>query len=138
MVDYALYMPQPVSMSSPEAEYISAAIAAMAAAHFRYLDDDFLHLGKPAEGRKAYDESSIGPVVIYTDSQSAVHMTEVPKTTSRTRHIQRKYHYLREGRTRKYHEIYYLSNVYQIADIGTKALAKTPLETMRNYCLVEV
>jgi hypothetical protein len=102
MVDYTSYMPQAVSMSSSETEYTSAAIATIAGAHFCYLDDYFLHLGKPDEARKIYDEACIGPAFIYTDSQSAVHMTEFPKTTSCTLHIQRKYHYLREGRNRKY------------------------------------
>ena len=42
MVDCALYMPYTVSMSSPESEYNSTAIAAMGATQFHYLDNDFL------------------------------------------------------------------------------------------------
>ena len=68
-------------------------------------------------------------VLIIVDSKSAKVMGESSKTTKRTRHILRRYHYVRERQE--------APNEFQLADIGTKAVDKKDMETRRKYILVD-
>ena len=49
-VDYGSHLPVPVTISSGDAEYISATVACMKVSHIRMLEYDFKHLGT-----KSYD-----------------------------------------------------------------------------------
>ena len=124
-------------MSTAEAEYSTAAIAAMASAHVRYVNDDFKCLGKPYEHRNGSDDSHLPPGIILTDNTAAVSMTESLKPSSRTRHIERRYHYIREGTHRKLIKMLYVSNKVQVADVGTKSLDGTDFHCMIDYFMYD-
>ena len=121
VIDYNSFLPVPVAQSSAEAEYNAGAIAAMASAHTRYLDDDFENLGRSVRERKAYDESRMLPACLLSDSQSCIAISNSYKNTPKTRHIERPFHYLREGTMRKKHKSFHIAEENQLADIGTKA-----------------
>ena len=65
------------------------------------------------------------PILIYSDSQSAIAIAKNPTSHSRTKHINVKYHYIRilieEGKI----ELKYLPTEEQIADLFTKPLGTT-------------
>ena len=121
IIDYNSFLPVPVAQSSAESEYNTGAVAAMASAHTRYLDDDFKHLGQPAEERKSWDERHMEPSCLISDSKACIAISLSKKNTPKTRHIERRFHYLREGTIRKRHKCFYIKEENQLADIGTKA-----------------
>ena len=124
-------------MSTTEAEYSTTAIAAMASAQVQYVNNDFKCLGKPYEHRNGSDDSNLPPAIILTDNTAAVSMTESIKPSSRTRHIERRYHYIREGTHRKLIKMLYVSNKVYVAGVGTKSLDGTDFHCMTNYFMYD-
>ncbi len=90
VVEHSSNMPDPVALSSPEAEYNEACLACMATAHLK----QFL---KDMELPFADDDKSKKPIQIFIDNRCAVDMGASCKDTQRTRHMMRRYHYVREG-----------------------------------------
>ena len=72
-----------------------------------------------------------GPTTIYSDSQSAMHMVNNP-TPGRAKHIDIKYHFVKEARQRGVVEFKYVSTDKEAADVLTKALARPKLVAFRN------
>jgi hypothetical protein len=110
VIDHSSNLPDPVALTSAEAEYNEGCIAFMAGSHLRMLIAEL-------EGS---DEQTMAPTYIYFDSKSAVAMGASYKDTKHTRHILRRYHYVREGVNSKRFIMYWIDNSLQMADIGTK------------------
>ena len=106
-------------MSSAEAEYMAACHAAMTAAVIRSMLYDIRYLGT-----KHYQhyESTIKfpPIILCVDNAAAVAMSTSPKLTKKTRHIQRHFHFVREGHNRGLHRLLWIPNTAQLADVLTK------------------
>jgi hypothetical protein len=86
VVDHSSNLPDPVALSSAEAEYNEGCIAIMAASHLRMLLCEF----------EGIEETSMEATPIYFDSKSAIAMGNSHKDTKHTRHTMRRYHYVRE------------------------------------------
>ncbi|KAL0423748.1 UNVERIFIED_CONTAM: Retrovirus-related Pol polyprotein from transposon TNT 1-94 [Sesamum radiatum] len=71
------------------------------------------------------------PTTIYCDNKSAIAITKNPVQHNRTKHIDIKYHSLREATTRGEIELKYCSTEEQLADIFTKALPRNKFEELR-------
>ena len=98
-VDHGSQMPVPIAMSTGEAEYLGAGNACMSAAHIRMLIYDMHNLGSPEH---SYTEpNSMPPAIIVLDSEAAMAMANSDRDTARTRHIARRYHYVRHGVAQK-------------------------------------
>ncbi|KAL0392228.1 UNVERIFIED_CONTAM: Retrovirus-related Pol polyprotein from transposon RE2 [Sesamum radiatum] len=93
-----------VAQSSTEAEYIAAAATSNQAIWLRRILEDI--------GEKQEE-----PTTIYCDNKSAIAITKNPVQHSRTKHIDIKYHSLREATTRGEIELKYCSTEEQLADI---------------------
>ncbi|KAK4389380.1 Retrovirus-related Pol polyprotein from transposon TNT 1-94 [Sesamum angolense] len=104
-----------VAQSSAEAEYIAAAATSNQAIWLRRILEDM--------GEKQEE-----PTTIYCDNKSAIAITKNPVQHSRTKHIDIKYHSLREATTRGEIELKYCSTEEQLADIFTKALPRNKFE----------
>jgi hypothetical protein len=65
------------------------------------------------------------PIVIYCDNQSTIAITKNDKYHTRTKHIDLRYHFIREIYTRKIIDIQYCPTENMTADILTKPI-KTP------------
>jgi hypothetical protein len=128
IIDYGSTLPLPISMSSSEAEYVAACLACIAVTHFRYLDDELEQIGK--KDYKWTQEDRLFTSIILCDNSGATIMSESPKPSSITRHIERRFKYVTIGSERGRHELLHLSNVFQLADIGTKAVAR---KDIRNF-----
>jgi hypothetical protein len=100
VVNHSSNLPDPVALSSTEAEYNEGCTTMMA-----------------AEG---IVESSRPPTTIYFDSRNAMAMGNSCKDTKHTRHIMLRYHYIRENIAANRFDMRWIPTQFQIADIGTK------------------
>jgi hypothetical protein len=112
IVDHSSNMPDPVALSSAEAEYNEGCVAFMGASHLRMLLCEL----------EGINESSMAPTMMYFDSRSAMAMGSSYRDTKHTRHIMRRYHFVRNEIAAKRFEIKWISTEFMISDIGTKQL----------------
>jgi hypothetical protein len=110
VVDHSSNMPDPVALSSAEAEYNEGCTAFMAASHLCMLLCEL----------EGIQDEDMDTTSIYFDSKSAVAMGINYKDTKHTRHIMRRYHYVRQNIAANRFTAKWISNEIQIADIGTK------------------
>ena len=75
-----------------------------------------------------YDE----PIPIYYDNTSATSISKNPVMHSKTKHIQIKYHFLREQVAEKNIRVEYVGTKEQVADIFTKPLPWEAFEHLRQ------
>ena len=72
------------------------------------------------------------PTTIFTDSQSAMRLAVNPEFHSRTKHVDVKFHFLREQVVLRTIDIQYLPTQQQIVDIMTKALTPDQFRRLRD------
>ena len=94
-----------VALSSTEAEYRGAAMAACEVAWLHKLLYD-MH------------QSIDGPVVIYCDNMSSIHLVNNPVYHARTKHIEVHYHYVREKVLLGLIDLVYVSTEDRCVGIG--------------------
>jgi hypothetical protein len=100
-----------VALSSTEAEYIAAAHAAKEAIWLRRL------LTELRESLKL-------PTTLFIDNQSAMAIARNPEFHDRTKHIEVRYHFLRQVVDDGEIHLEYLPTGEQIADVLTKGLSR--------------
>jgi hypothetical protein len=99
-----------VALSSTEAEYMALSDGCRLVAYFRNL---FEELG----------EDMSNPTPICVDNQGAIFLAVNPAHDKRTKHIDIRYHYVREFIEQGHGEIYYIPTNDQVADVMTKPLS---------------
>ena len=101
-----------MALSTIETEYITSSVVVHEAVWLRkilaYLFDH-----------------EMDPTIIHCDNQSCVNLSENPMFHDRSKHIEIKYHYIKDMVQRKEVHMQYLPTHEQIADIFTKLLART-------------
>ncbi len=110
IVDSASFVPDPIALSSAEAEYQIAAFGISGCEHTRQVFQEMHGL----------DADTALTIPILTDSQSAMAMASSDHDTRRTRHIRRRYHYVRIQISNSAHIILKIDGTLNISDIGTK------------------
>ncbi|RVX04494.1 Retrovirus-related Pol polyprotein from transposon RE1 [Vitis vinifera] len=108
-----------VAQSSAEAEYISVAAATNQAIWLRKLLTDL--------GQNQADAT-----VIWVDNKSAIAIAKNPVQHGRTKHINVKFHAIREAEKNGEVNLVHCCSENQIADILTKALSKAKFEELRS------
>jgi hypothetical protein len=98
-----------VAQSTAEAEYIAASTAGREAVWLRKLLSDLFR-------------SELEPTVIHCDIQSCLKLTENPVFHDRSKHIEMRYHYIRDMIQKKVLSLQYVPTAEQTADIFTKPL----------------
>ena len=78
-----------------------------------------------------------GPTTIYSDNQSAIAISRDDDLGDRSKHIDIKYHYIKDLITTNHINIQYCPTKLQIADIMTKALGRPQFEYLRTLMGVE-
>ena len=106
-----------VALSTAEAEYVALSAATQEAIWLRRLLTDV-------------GESLEGPIVINEDNQGAITMAKNPVGHARTKHIDIRYHFVREGVQNGAIILKYVATGEMIADILTKPLPKHPFEKL--------
>ncbi|GJV36593.1 retrovirus-related pol polyprotein from transposon TNT 1-94 [Tanacetum coccineum] len=102
------------AMSTMEAEYVSLSTCC---AQVIWMRTQLLDYGF------RYNKISI-----YCDSKSAITISCNPVQHSRTKHINIRYHFIKERVEKGTIELYFLGTKYQLADLFTKALLKERFE----------
>uniref|UniRef100_A0A0A1WIR6 Retrovirus-related Pol polyprotein from transposon TNT 1-94 n=1 Tax=Zeugodacus cucurbitae TaxID=28588 RepID=A0A0A1WIR6_ZEUCU len=108
-----------VALSSTEAEYIALSTAAKEAAYIRKLLTEMGFLVN-------------GPTVINSDNQGAMHLVKHPVYHSRSKHIDLKYHHVRDMYKNNEINLNYICTEEMFSDIFTKNLQKTRHCKFRN------
>jgi hypothetical protein len=121
-VSWASRLQPAVALSSAESEYMAASAAAQEAIHLRAL---LASLGFPQED----------PTVIWDDSQGCIAMSKNPIQHKRTKHIDIRYHFVREAVERKDIKLCYIPTQEQLADLLTKAVPKGTVQKLRPLLL---
>ena len=108
-----------VTLSTTQAEYVAASVTSREAIWLRKLLSD---IGCPC----------VGATVIFVDNQSAIRLVRNPELHKRTKHIDIRYHYIREKVEEKKLKVMYVQTEQQKADIFTKALTRERLCMLRE------
>ena len=108
-----------VALSTTEAEYVSASDASREAVWLRKLLSDLF-------------DTSLEPVVIHCDNQSCIKISENPVFHDRSKHMEMRYHYLRNMVQRRAISLWYIPVDEQTMDVLTKPLSKTKFEYFRD------
>jgi hypothetical protein len=108
-----------VALSSTEAEYIALCAATQ----------EIVWLRRLLEG---VDHEQGGATVVYKDNQGAMSLSRNPKDHSRTKHIDVKYHFVRENVEKEVIDVVYIPTAEMLADSLTKGLAKPKFEKFRE------
>lgn len=108
-----------VALSSTEAEYRGAAMAACEIAWLRKLLQSFGH-------------TLMQPVTLFCDNMSSIQLASNPVFHARTKHIEVHYHYVQEKVLAHEIDLVYVSTHEQVADIFTKSLGTEKLQKFRT------
>lgn len=108
-----------VALSSTEAEYVSLNQATCEAIWLRNLLGEF-------------GVSLNEPVKIFEDNQSCIRISEEPRDHRRMKHVDIKFHFIRECIQNKIIQPVYISTKEQVADIFTKGLPAGPFKHFRE------
>ena len=122
-----------VALSSAEAEYVALAAACQEAVWQRQLFNTLKMSPAPGPNVKSQD------VEMNTDSQSAMAIAKNPRFHGRAKHIDIKYHYVRDSVQAGKIKLVYCPTDDMVADILTKPLAADKhckLRTMMNVCKI--
>jgi hypothetical protein len=116
LVSWALKKQNSVALSTAEVEYI-------AAGHLQFL---WMRQTLKDFGYK------LSKVPLLCDNESAICMADNPVEHSRTKHIDIRYHFLRDHQQKGDIKIAYVSTHNQLADIFTKPLDEKTFSKLRN------
>ena len=111
-----------VALSSTEAEYISLSEIGKSIMHLLEMSEEIFPVKKP--------------ITIYCDNQGAVFMSKNSTTNKRSKHIDIRYHYVRELiQERKALEVVYIPTDENLADQLTKTVPKESILQFVNLAM---
>jgi hypothetical protein len=108
-----------VALSSCEAEYVAISSTVCEAIWLRNLLESLNHLQEKF-------------TVIYVDNKSAIKLSKNPMQHGRSKHIDTRFHFLRDHVKQKTIELEYCNTKEQVADIFTKPLLVAPFNMLRE------
>lgn len=108
-----------VALSTTESEYVAASQTTKELIWISRLLRDLIDI-------------KIKTPIMYIDNQSAIRLVKNPELHKRSKHIDVKYHFVRQHYEEGMFEPYYIHTDEQIADICTKPLSKVRFEKLRN------
>jgi hypothetical protein len=77
------------------------------------------------------------PMIVYQDNQSCIKLTVNPEFHQRTKHIDVRYHYVREAVRKGFINLTYVHTKANVADVLTKAMPKVEFERLRTKLRVQ-
>jgi hypothetical protein len=86
---------------------------------------------------KGMDVNVKEPITIFTDSQSCMAMIKNEKFSGRTKHIDARYHFIRDQVSRGRVQLKYVPTDINIADLMTKPLGSVKTEALRRLAGLE-
>lgn len=121
LIDWSCRKQNCVSLSSTEAEFVSLSDACQEAAWLQRLLLDF------------HQRVNL-PITIFEDNQSCLKIAKDERFSNRTKHIDTKYHFVKDYIQRKLVKCEYCPTDEMIADLFTKPLAKPKHDKFRSLC----
>jgi hypothetical protein len=118
LVSWASKKQNSVALSTAEAEYI---VAGHYCAQLLWMRQTLRDYGY-----------KLSKVPLLCDNESAIHMADNPVEHSRTKHIDIRYHFLKDHQQKGDIEIAYVNTHNQLADIFTKPLDEKTFSKLRN------
>jgi hypothetical protein len=118
LVSWASKKQNSVAISTAEAEYIAAEHCCAQLLWMRQTVRDY--------------DYKLRKVPLLCDNESAIYMTDNPVEDSLTKHIDIRYHFMRDHQQWGDIEIAYVSTHIQLADIFTKPLDEKTFSKLRN------
>ena len=112
-----------VALSTSEAEYVALSLAAQEAAWLQKLLTDLQIPPKP--------------IVIKEDNQGAIALARNPIAHSRTKHIDIRFHFIREAQEEGIIDTVYCPTSEMVADLLTKPIPRGQFEKLRTLMGVE-
>ena len=113
-----------VALSTTEAEYIALCSASQETVWVRRL-------------LESLRVRQVGPTTVFEDNQGTIFLSKNPKDHSRTKHIDIKYHYVRQAVQKGEIDVRYCETKRMIADTLTKGLPKPAFEKHRGSMNIE-
>ena len=113
-----------VTLSTAESEYVQATLACQEVVALRHL---FAELGSPMDA----------PTVIYEDNKAAIDLSVNPCSRGRSKHIERRWHFVRQCDARKEIVLAKIAGELNPADLFTKALAYDKFDLFRRLLGVQ-
>ena len=110
-----------IALSSCEAEYMALAASAQEAIFLSMLMNDFMPI----------DLSINKPVVIKADNQGSIAFVKNNIVHNRSKHIDIKYHFIRNNYVNGLIDVVYIPTELNVADVMTKPVTKQKLEHFR-------
>ena len=110
-----------VTLSSTEAEYVALSDAAQEAVYLRNV--------------LAFLDVSQGVTIMFEDNQPCIHIATNPVVTPRVKHVDTRYHFVREQVVKKKIALRHVESAGMLADVLTKALARPAFCAMRDRLL---
>eukprot|EP00961_Rhodomonas_salina_P050151 673671-Rhodomonas_salina.2 len=107
-----------VALSSCESEYIQAGLAAKEILHLRSI---LYHLGFPQRR-----------TLLYIDNEAAVALSDNPVHRNRSKHIERRWHFLRQCAAEGFILCTKIPSAQNITDIFTKSLGEEKFRVLRH------
>lgn len=107
-----------VALSSTESEYIAGSEAVKELVWLKRLTDDL--------------DVNVGNPVLYMDNQGAIKLTKNPEFHKRTKHVEVRYHFMREKFEEGIFQLKYVNTKEQVADIFTKPLSRHKFQYFRS------
>ena len=98
-----------VALSTTEAEYIGESFCAREIVYARQLLDSF-------------GITQTGPAIVYGDNEAALKLASIPGISELSKHIQIKYHFVRECQENRALELHHVGTLNNVADILTKGI----------------
>jgi hypothetical protein len=118
-ISWASKKQQVVTLSTTEAEFVAAATSACQAIWLRRILEEL----------QFYQHE---PTVIHCDNSSTIKLSRNPVLHGRSKHIDVRYHFLRNLVTEKIIDLVYCRSEDQVADILTKSLKLKAFEKLRG------
>lgn len=112
LINASSFVPQPVALSSAEAEVNALTVGITAAMHAKYLWMELL----------TGDSEASLTVPVFVDNSAAIAISSSERSTAKTRHIARRHLFCREMHLSAAVQVLHLSRDLQPADLGTKNL----------------
>ena len=109
-----------VTLSSSEAEYVAASAVAQENAYLRSLLTGF-------------DRAPVGPTCVWEDNAACILMSENPVNRDRSRHVDVKFHFLRERVRAGEIKLYKCWGPLNVADALTKSLPRVAFQKHMPY-----
>lgn len=113
-----------VALSTTEAEYVACSEACREAVALRRIYEDLKNVQVRTGKANNPSPSSLPATMILVDNQSAISLVQNPRFYRRTKHIELKYHYVREIYQSHLIDIDYVSTQLMTADLLTKPLTR--------------